>query len=476
MRENLDPLNDLRVPAGRMDTPIAFGTDGWRADEETFTIDHGRFVAQALATFAADYGLTGAPIAIGYDPRGQSRTCATAMADVLTANGIDVRRYPRDLPTPLLAWQIAQRRYAGGLMVTASDNPPLDHGVKIIMPDGAPALPSMTNAVEARLSAPKDMAVAGATDRLVDPRPGYLEHIRELVDVEGIDRLRLCYDAMHGSGRGVVDRLLEACGAAVITYRCTRDPTFGGTQPDPTPDRLGTLERAVRRADADLGIATDGDGDRIAVVTPERGVLEADVVFAAVYDHLLDHDRGPVVRTVASSHVLDRIAAAHDESTIETAIGFKWVAAAMREHDALVGGGSNGDYTIRGHVRTKDGVLMAVLVAAMTAAEPLDERIDRILAAHGSIVQDEVAIPCHDGQPAAVLEALASMQPTSIASAEVTDISTTDGLKFLLADTGWLLVRPSTTEPMLKLRAEAPTPTQVDAVLEAGRSIVEPLL
>ena len=459
-----------------MDTPIAFGTDGWRADLETFTTDRVRIVAQAVATYLADHGLTGAPVAIGYDARASSRGFADAMADVLTDNGIDVRRLPRDLPTPLLAWQVATRRCSGGLMITASHNPPEYNGVKFITAAGAPALPTVTDAIEARLAEPRRLPAAGAADRLVDPRTTYLDHVRELVDVDGIDGLRVCYDAMHGSGRGVTDRLLKACGAAVTTYRCTRDPTFGGGAPDPTADRLGTLERAVERHDADLGIANDGDADRIVVATPERGVLDASLLYAALYDHLLEDDAGPAVRTVSTSHLIDRIAAAHGEDVIETAVGFKWVAAAMREHDALIGGEESGGYGVRGHVREKDGVLLAALVAAMTAAEPLDDRIDRLLEDHGRIVQDKISVACPDGRKEAVLDALDGQLPETVADSAVADVATVDGYKITLADDSWLLVRPSGTEPVLRVYAEGPDRDRVGEVLMAGQSLVEPLV
>ncbi len=459
-----------------METPIAFGTDGWRADLETFTTDRVRIVAQAVATYLADHGLTGAPIAIGYDARESSRGFADAVADVLLANGIDVRRMPRDLPTPLLAWQIAERRCSGGIMITASHNPPEYNGVKFITAAGAPALPTVTDALEARLAEPRQLPAAGADDRLADPRTAYLDHVRDLVDVAGIDGLSVCYDAMHGSGRGVTDRLLKACGAAVMTYRCTRDPTFGGGAPEPTAARLGTLARAVARHDADLGIANDGDADRIVVATPDRGILDANLLYAALYDYLLEDDAGPAVRTVSTSHLIDRIAAAHDEDVIETAVGFKWVAAAMREHDALIGGEESGGYGIRGHVREKDGVLMAALICAMTAAEPIDARIDRLLDEYGRIVQDKISIECRDGEKEAVLEALDGAVPESIAGSDVADVATVDGCKITLADGCWVLVRPSGTEPVLRVYAEAPDRDRVEEVLAAGRSIVEPIV
>jgi len=460
---------------------ISFGTDGWRARLDTFTDERVRTVGQAVADHLADAGHD-APVAVGYDARATSEGFAESLADVLAANGFDVLLPERDCPTPLVAWAVVDRDLAGALMITASHNPPEYNGVKFIPSDGAPALPAVTDDIEARLADPRADGPRGAVERadLVTP---HAEQIRRLLapDCEG---LTVVYDAMHGSGRGVTDAALEAAGATVIRRRCERDTSFGGTAPEPSADNLAGLVEAVATHDADLGIANDGDADRLAVVTPERGFLDENLLFAATYDALLDEaalrprtdgeavDAGPAVRTVSTTFLIDRVAAAHGQRVVETAVGFKWVAEAMVEAGALMGGEESGGFSVRGHVPEKDGVLMAALVAAVAAAESLDDRVDRLLDAHGDIVADKVSVDCPDDRKAAVIDALGDAIPDRVAGEAVEDVVTLDGFKLLLADGSWVLVRPSGTEPKLRVYAEAGSRERVDELLAAGQDLV----
>lgn len=454
---------------------IAFGTDGWRATLDVFTEDRIRMVGQAVAQYLSDHGMTSAPVAIAYDAREHSPRFSRALADVLIDNGIDVLRTGRDTPTPVLAWSIAEHRLAGGLMVTASHNPPEYNGVKFITAAGAPALPTVTEAIEERLAEPRAVASRGS-EKPLSPVSDYVDDAIEKIDPPDLSTLDVIYDGMHGSGRGVTDRLLRTAGATVETYRCTRDPNFGGGSPEPKPETLETMVQQVSTAQADLGIANDGDADRIAVATPDRGYLDENLLFAAVYDYLLETHDGPAVRTVSTSSIVDRVAEAHGERVIETPVGFKWIAAAMREHDALIGGEESGGFSIRGHVREKDGVLMGLLTAAMAAEEPIDTRVDRILQEHGPIVQDKIGIACPDEQKGSVFERIGDAVPEKIAGADVASISEVDGYKISLEDGGWILVRPSGTEPKLRIYAEGESQRQVDGFLNAGRKIVEPLV
>ena len=454
---------------------ISFGTDGWRATLDTFTDRRVRIVGQAVATYLRDEGRTGT-VGIGYDAREHSRGFAEELARVLCASGFDVLLAERDCPTPALAWTVRDRDLAGGLVLTASHNPPEYNGIKFVPGDGAPAPAEVTDAIEARLADPDPLPEDehGAVEEadLITP---YVEHCREFVGVD-LDGLAVAYDAMHGSGRGVTDRLLESAGADVERLRTERVPEFGGTPPEPSAERIGDLVETVRDGDAAIGIANDGDADRIGVVTPERGVLDPSVFFAAVYDYLLETDEGGAVRTVSTSSIVDRVAEAHGESVAETPVGFKWVAEAMAESDALRGGEESGGFGIAGHLRNKDGVLLALLSAAATAAEPLDERVDRLEAEHGEVHQDRVSVDCPDDRKAAVLDDLDGALPEAIAGSDVERVNDVDGFKIFLADGSWLLVRPSGTEPKLRVYAEATSDERVAELLDAGRDIVEPLV
>ena len=458
-----------------MDTSaISFGTDGWRATLDTFTDERLRVVGQAVADYLADEGHD-APVIVGYDARETSEGFAESLADVLSGNGFDVLLPERDCPTPLVAYAVVDRGLSGALMVTASHNPPEYNGVKFIPSDGAPALPDVTDAIADRLTDPDLLPESErGTIETVDVVTPHAERATELVDAD-LSGLTVVHDAMHGSGRGVADDLLRSAGAEVVSVRGDRDPTFGGSPPEPSAEHLGPLVDAVDAHDADLGVANDGDADRVAFVTPERGHLDENLFFAAAYDHLLESDAGPAVRTVSTTFLIDRIADAHGQETVETAVGFKWVAQAMADSDALIGGEESGGFSIRGHVREKDGVLIGLLGAAATAAEPIDHRVDRLLDEHGDIVADKISVDCPDSEKARVIDDLEATLPEAVADRDVADVVTLDGFKLLLDDGSWLLIRPSGTEPKMRVYAEAASRERVDALLDAGRELVAPL-
>ncbi len=456
---------------------IAFGTDGWRATLDTFTDERLRVVGQAVADHLEAAGHD-EPVAVGYDARETSEGFAESLAEVFAGNGFDVILPERDAPTPVIAYAIVDRGLAGACMVTASHNPPEYNGVKFIPSDGAPALPAVTEDVVSRLAEPDLLPEdeRGSIER-VDLVSAHADAARELVGAD-LDGLTVAYDAMHGSGRGVTDALLESAGAEVVRLRCDRDVTFGGESPEPSAEHLGELADRVTdpESDVDLGIANDGDADRIAVVTPDRGVLDANLFYAACYDRLLEDDSGPAVRTVSTTFLVDRIAEAHGEAVYETPVGFKWVAEAMGEHDALFGGEESGGFTLRGHVREKDGVLMALLAAGTHAAEPFDERVDRLLDEYGQIAAGKVSLDCPDERKDGVLDDLEDHIPESVCGHSVAKVVTLDGFKLLLENGSWLLVRPSGTEPMLRVYAEADSDDAVDDLLAEGTEIVEPLI
>ncbi|SNZ15755.1 Phosphomannomutase [Natronoarchaeum philippinense] len=456
-----------------MDTAISFGTDGWRATLEEFTAPRVRMVGQAVVDYLDAVGRGDEPIVVGYDARETSEGFAKELARVLAAGGHDVLVPERDRPTPLVAWAIVDRDLAGGLMVTASHNPPEYNGVKFIPEDGAPALPEVTDRIMDNLREPDPLPESDhGSVRRVDLVESHAEQVLDLVDAD-LSEVTVAYDAMHGSGRGTTDALLERAGATVQRRRCERDPDFGGVSPEPSAEHLDGLVDAVASGDADLGIANDGDSDRVAVVTPERGFLDENLLFAALYDYLLEAQSGPAVRSVSTTFLIDEVAQSHGEDVVETPVGFKWVARAMAEHDALIGGEESGGFTVRGHVREKDGVLAALLAAAAEAEESLDERVDRLLAEHGDIVPGKVSVDCPDDRKPGAMAAVENNLPDEVAGRAVADTSTVDGVKLLLEDGSWVLVRPSGTEPKLRVYAEAGSVDAVDALLADGRELVE---
>ena len=454
---------------------VEFGTDGWRTTVEEFTEPRIRAVGQAAADYLRSEG-EDAPVAVGYDPRAGSRAAAEELARVLCANGFDVRLAGRDTPTPVVAWTVLERGLSGALQVTASHNPPAYNGIKFVPSDGAPALPRVTDRLAAALAPPEPLAEdRWGSVQEVDLIEPYLEHALSFAEPD-LGGLTLAHDAMHGSGRGVTDELLARAGATVTRLRGERDPDFGGSSPEPTVEHLTALESAVVDGDAALGVANDGDSDRLAVVTPGRGVVDPNWVLAALYDYRLETGAGDVVRTVSTTALLDRIAEATGHAAHETAVGFKWVGEAMADSGALVGGEESGGFGIGGHLRNKDGVLVALLVAAAHLEEPLDDRLDRLRAEYGDIVQDRRSVDCPDDRKATVIEELDADLPESVAGSEIERVGRTDGFKLFLTDGSWLLVRPSGTEPKLRVYAEADSDTRVEELLSSGVALLEPLV
>jgi phosphomannomutase len=451
---------------------ITFGTDGWRTHRDEFTAERVRAVSQAIVDHLDAEGLSGRPVAVGYDARAGARDRAEECCRVLAGGGHDVLLGQRDYPTPVIAHGILDRDLAGGVVFTASHNPAAYLGVKFLPADGAPALPAVTNSLEDRLREPALLSPSNhGSVTEVDFAAAHAEHCLDLVE-PALDGLTVAYDAMYASGRGITDELLERAGADVHRLRCETAPDFGGTPPDPSAEHLSELLELVSEGEVDLGLANDGDADRIAVATP-NGLLDPNHLFGLLYEEQLQANTGPAVRSISTSSLVDLIAAAHGETVHETPVGFKWVAKAMAEHDALIGGEESGGFSIRGHVREKDGVLVALLVTSMAAKRPLEERLDDLLATYGERHQDRYSVDCPDERKQSVMETLSGTPPERIADTTVESITDIDGVKFGLADGTWLLVRPSGTEPKLRVYAEAATSDRVEELLEAGRSLLD---
>ncbi len=450
---------------------IRFGTDGWRATLDSFTVPRVRKVGQAIADYLTEYEQPAATVAIGYDARESSRDFAEEISRVLCNNSHSVLFPTRDIPTPVLAWNIVAKDLHGGIMITASHNPPNYNGIKFIPSTGAPALPAVTSEIEHRLGPPTNSQTkpTGTVTETSFVEP-YCTHLHSLVPTD-LTGLSVAYDAMHGSGREILQSILQTANATVEPIRCTRDPTFGGTPPEPSKENLSTLRKTVQD-DFDIGIATDGDADRIAIVTPEHGYINGHLFFALLYDYLLETKTGPAVRTVSTTYLIDKIAQHHGENVIETPVGFKWIAEQMQEHNALFGGEESGGYSIRGHVPEKDGILMGLLACAATVDQSLDSRLDSLQSTHGLPVQDKISIDCPDHQKTTVLDSIGDAIPDSFAGGTVGEVNDLDGFKIQLADGSWVLFRPSGTEPKIRVYAESSSEDQCKNLLETGRNFV----
>jgi len=461
-------------------TAIQFGTDGWRAViADAYTFDNLRTVAAALSVYLKknQKQKVGAGVAIGYDTRFLSTDFARTTAQTLAEAGIPVRLSERDCPTPAIAWAVRNNGLAAGVMITASHNPPRYNGFKFMEPDGSPADKTATGAVEAVLGKkPGTSAAAQVTE--FDPHPEFARQIRNVIDFDLLkkNRGKVVCDFVHGVGRGYLDDLLRECGWRVTTIRDNPDPMFAGMLPDPAnPACHITLQEAIRAKKADLGLANDPDADRFGVVDTTGEYITANQVLAMVYVHLLEHRgmSGPVARTVATTHLLDAIARKHGQEVIETPVGFKWLGAAIEEQGAVLGGEESGGLSIKGHLPGKDGILADLLIAEIWALhrKPLGEIYRDVMKKYGGYHSTRTDLHLDTATKDALMARMRDNAPAEIAGSKVANVVTLDGVKLNLEDGSWLLMRPSGTEPIVRVYLEARSKKRLGELQKATQTL-----
>lgn len=479
---------------------IKFGTDGWRdLVAGAFTFDNVRKVAQAIADYINHHQLGRRGVVVGYDNRFLGDRFAEAVAEVLLGNEIGVYLLPQGTPTPVTAYMIKHLQAAGAIMLTASHNPPEYNGIKFIPEYAGPALPAITDEIERYLKArthdSTDMA-AGVYNapvcRLalekgrelgklqdIQPKEAYLEHLSTVVNVEGIRKgsLKVVVDAMYGCGTGYLEEFLFSAGCELRLLHCCRDPLFGGIVPEPMGKWLTELRDVVLEDGADLGLAMDGDADRFGVIDRDGNYISANQVLYLLLNYLLHSReyRGPVARTVATTHMLDRIAARYDLAVEETAVGFKYIGQAILERGALLGGEESGGLSIHGHIPEKDGILAAALVAEMVAVTGKNpgQLIAEAAAEYGLLVSERIDLYSTPEEKQRILEMLAGFTPEAVGGFRVVDRITHDGIKLLLEDGNWLLIRASGTEPMFRLYVEANDTESMRRIQQSTRELLK---
>jgi len=465
-------------------TSIRFGTDGWRAViAGDFTFANVRAVVCAIARYLAKQGKGRRGVVVGYDTRFLSDAFAREAGRVLEAHGIPVFMVQRPTPTPLVAFAVVHHGADGAIMFTASHNPPQYNGIKFIPDYGGPATPDITQGIEAEL--PRALREAD-TLRLPDaPRaetldiwPAYVRHLDGLVDWNTVERAALSavVDPMYGAGQGLVHQLLAARGWTVAELHGTRDPLFGGRLPEPTEAHLTALREAVVAGKAHLGLANDGDADRFGVVDGDGTYLTPNQVLVLLAHHLLARRgwKGALVRTVATTHLLDRVAERFGVPLVETPVGFKYVGEAMRRQPVVVGGEESGGLSVLGHIPEKDGILANCLIAEMRAAEgrSLREALADLERKYGRAVHRRLDLRLRDDVKRVLIEALRQAPPSSLGGRRVQEVSAADGVKLRLEGDAWVLVRPSGTEPLIRVYLEAETEAQLQVLQEAVRTLL----
>ncbi len=427
-----------------------------------------RLVASAIARYLdKTESLKDKSLLVAYDSRFMAEEFALQAAGVLAAAGIKVYLTAKSTPTPVAAFGVLHLQTAGAVMLTASHNPPVYMGIKFIPHYAGPALPRETDAIVTEINravaAGKeppfiDLNFKPGSMEKVDLKEAYFLHLAEILDKEKIKAsgLQVVVDPMHGAGAGYLEEFLQGlCRVEVI--RSNRDPFFGGGLPDPSLKYLAPLVQEVRLKGADLGLALDGDADRLGVIGKEGEFYNANTILTMLLYYLAEHKgwRGPIARTVATTHMLDRIGAKAGLEVLETPVGFKYIGAALR-NGAILGGEESGGISIRGHVPEKDGIMAGLLFIEMLAAKGLSPAalLQEIGAKYGLMENRRLDLSCREEEKAAVLARILTWNPSMLAGKQVKGINRVDGVKLLLDD-GWCLVRPSGTEPVFRIYLEA---------------------
>lgn len=469
---------------------ISFGTDGWRAViADEFTFENVRLVSQATADYINEELRTSDDplVVVGYDTRFLSDRFAMAVSAVMAANGIRVLLTRADSPTPAVSYNVVAKGATAGVMITASHNPPRYNGFKLKAANGCSASPEDCKKVEGYLAkllqsgkAPQvmDYEEALKKDLIVrfDPAWLYFEHLQHLLDMDVISQseAQVIADPMFGSGRGIFQAILARTRCDVEEIRGYMNPGFQGIHPEPIMPYLNLLSATIRRNHADVGLATDGDADRIGAMDGNGEFVSPHVVMALALRYLVEKRgmKGSVVKTVSTTAMLNRICNKYGLDIVETPVGFNHIADLMINGDVLIGGEESGGISIKGHIPEGDGVLMGLVLLEVMGAyrAPLHEIIADLQKDFGPHVYRRTDI--HLKQPVSkkeMVKKLADSAPSTMAGQTVRDVQTTDGIKFVLADESWLLIRPSGTEPVLRVYSEGTSQQSVDEMLAAGR-------
>jgi phosphomannomutase len=461
-----------------MATDIRFGTDGWRAViGADYTYDNLRRVADAAGRiFAADN--PGGTILVGFDTRFEAGSFARAAAEILSNHGLKVKVSDRYLPTPALCWSVKMDDEAvGGVMLTASHNPSEYLGFKLRMTDGGASPVEFTDRVEAELR--DEVPSARGEYEVVDLVGPYLADLASLVDAEAIRtaNLRVVVDPLYGAGQTYLAETLRSLGVDVLEIHGDRNPGFGGLHPEPIPPWISQAADAVAADSRDAAFCTDGDADRIGAIDRHGNFVSPHRIIGLVAQHLCKNKgkTGRVVKTLSTSVLVDRLARTLGLEVTTTPIGFKWIYNEMVKGDVLVGGEESGGIGIPDHVRERDGLLMALMMTEMMAqgGKGLGELVDDMLAITGPMAYNRIDLKLSPEVKDAFLARAADLDPSEIAGVPVQGIVREDGVKFLLADDAWLLLRASGTEPLVRIYSEAPSAGVVDDLLAAGRAVVE---
>jgi len=472
--------------------PVQFGTDGWRAViSDTFTFSNLRSLTQAIAdafssdSWPAEYKgkfCDRKRVVVGYDTRFLSDRYAAEAARVLAANGFTVHLAAADAPTPAISYAVSNLNAIGGIMITASHNAPRYNGVKLKSYYGGSALPEHCNEVEIYLNDNEekargpnlmdiDQAISEKRILRFNPIVAYDDHLRTLIDFDAIaaNPQHVVVDSMFGSGRGVIRGILQGTGCEVREIRGEMNPGFGGVHPEPIARYLSALAGAIGSGVGGFGLATDGDADRTGAMDEKGVFVDPHRIMALALRYLVEKRgwSGSVVRTVSTTRMIDRLAKRYGLTLHETPVGFNHIADFMMSEDVLIGGEESGGISFKGHIPEGDGVLMGLLIIEMAAVydKPLYRLVEDLLGEVGPAFYERTDLRLRRPVNKREMTARLVKHPPAELGGEK------GGVKYILADDSWLLIRPSGTEPVLRVYAEGRTPEMVKAALGYGERL-----
>lgn len=480
--------------------PIHFGTDGWRAViSDTFTFHNLRLVSQAIADAIPGENwkngiLTTRPVdakkvVVGFDTRFLSDRYAAEVARVLAGNGYTVFLAQADAPTPAISFSVKHLGAIAGIMITASHNAPRYNGVKLKAAYGGSATSEQCRLVEVYLN---DNEVRGRGPNLMDyeqarnlgliqrfnPIPAYYEHLRSLVnfDIIAENPQRFVVDSMYGSGRGIIKGILQGTGCESCEIRGEMNPGFGGVHPEPISRYLGALAGAISTHMGNYGLATDGDADRIGAMDERGNFVDPHRIMALSMRYLIEQRGwiGPVARTVSTTSMIDRLARQFQVAVFETPVGFNHIAEKILSDDILIGGEESGGISFRGHIPEGDGILMGLLLLEIisSSGSTLFELVEDLLEKAGPAYYERKDIRLQNPISKPLMtKRLLDTAPASVGGENVVEIRDIDGVKYVLSDDSWLLIRPSGTEPVLRVYAEGRSKEMVKELLHFGEKM-----
>ncbi len=453
---------------------IRFGTSGWRSViAQDFTFANVEYVTNAICGYLKTQKNT--TLIIGHDSRFMGEKFTDVAADIASRKGFRVLKCTGPTPTPTISHAIRSNNAAGGMNFTASHNPPEYQGIKFSTADGAPALPDVTQQIENAIEANEVATDAdGGSIEDLDPRPAYLDDLMTKVNFEAIAKSNAtyAYDPIYGTGRGYLDNVLRDHGLEVETLHDWRDVTFGGKPPEPGEDHLDELRQTVTSKRLTLGLATDGDGDRFGVIDSNGTFIQPNQLVALLTDYLAE-SRGwtqGVARSVATSHLVDRVANERGLTLHETPVGFKYIGELINKDEIILGGEESAGLSIRGHYPEKDGIIACLLAAEAVAVRgiSLTEQLDDLYSRVGKLESGRIGVKLTPEVAAKLKEKLAQ-EPAEIGGRKIEKINRLDGVKFLFENNAWMLMRPSGTEPMVRIYAESESKDELAELLDYGK-------